>query len=380
MPFFSKSRFIGAVVLISFTVLLASCGGGEPTESTKAQSNPSLETMESTPQNISPTPTPDFVAAMEESGQLNVLELQAAEKAASLPIDSSYPASLLSTNEFAYGVQKLASKQVPIYRFFNSSTSAHFFTASETEKNDIRARLPVFRYEGIAFYASPTPARGLSAVYRFFNGATGVHLFTISENEKNNIQRNIPQFSYEGIAYYASQVAAAGTSGIRRFFVRDRGFHFYSSSAEEAARIRATLPNYVDEGLAYYALNSSWVPPVDVDLTVGSWILTANDTSGSSWSGSTLTFTQQVVSGNNYTLLAHVNFVRNGLPNGSEDFRGTLYGNGRLEMSGYSVPPGFNLTTADWQALLNVPGNQFLNGSWSRPDGMVIAGNWTAVR
>ncbi|WP_157559382.1 hypothetical protein [Hydrogenophaga crassostreae] len=319
---------------------------------------------------MSEAPSPQFIDLLEESARLNALELEAAEKVVAS-----------GTGGAAWvGEPKLASKLVPIYRFFNTATNAHFFTASTEERDHIRANLPIFQFEGIAFYANLAPARGLSPVYRFYNTQTGVHLFTISESEKTNIQKNIPQFLYEGIAYYASQVTAAGTSSIRRFLVRDKGFHFYTSSAEEAARIRATLPNYIDEGPAYFALTSTWTQPVDVDLTIGSWVLTARDSANSSWTGSTLVFSQQAVSGENNTFHARVNFVRNGQPYGAEDFTGTLYASGRMEMSGYSVTPGYNLITANWRALLNVAGNQFLDGTWSRPDGRVISGNWTAVR
>ncbi|GJE72962.1 hypothetical protein CHKEEEPN_4523 [Methylorubrum podarium] len=40
-----------------------------------------------------------------------------------------------------------------MYRFFNAKTNGHFFTISEAERDQVRANLPDFRYEGIAFYA-----------------------------------------------------------------------------------------------------------------------------------------------------------------------------------------------------------------------------------
>lgn len=372
MSHFSALRLATAAGLFSLLFQLSACGGGERPEASDAPtSRPNATLTASAEPRALPEPT--LVDLLEASGQINAKELQAVAEAASGAI-------AVETTTSATGDQKSAPSLVPIYRFFNTRTASHFYTASLEERNNVIATLPTLQYEGIAFYASTKPARGLSPVYRFYNTQTGVHLYSISEAEKTNIQKNIPAFKYEGIAYYASQITAAGTSGLRRFFVRDRGFHFYSSSPEEAARIRATLPNYVDEGPAYYALTPGWSAPVDVDLRLGRWILTGQDTQGTRWDGSELVFTQQVPSGDNYSIVGRVNFLANGSPRGWEDFSGTLYADGRLEMSGYAVATGFNLTTADWKAVLNVAGNQFLNGVWSRADGRVIPGTWTAVR
>lgn len=307
---------------------------------------------------------------MEEGARLNAEELQAAQTSAALSAEEAV----------SVGTQKVSASLVAIYRFFNTTTGAHFYTASIAERDSVQANLRWMKYEGIAFYANSSPARGLSPVYRFYNTRTGVHLYSISEGEKTYVQTSLPEFRYEGIAYYASQVTAASTSGIRRFFVRDRGFHFYSSSPEEAARIRATLPNYVDEGPAYFALTDTWTRPADVDLTIGRWILTGRDVQSTNWNGSELIFTQQVANGANFSILARVNYVRNGSPYGWETFSGTLYADGRLEINGLEVSQGYGLITADWRAVLNVSGNEFLDGTWNRADGRVVPGRWTAAR
>jgi hypothetical protein len=41
----------------------------------------------------------------------------------------------------------------PIFRFFHTQAGGHLFTASEVEAASVRANLPVYRDEGIAFYA-----------------------------------------------------------------------------------------------------------------------------------------------------------------------------------------------------------------------------------
>lgn len=363
-------RFRALATLLGLAAALSACGGGDSASSLQAHSsnNSSIGSGDSDPNASSPSA--QFNAFMAEGARLNAEELDAAQKSAS---PSSTPIAV-------EGAPKAVSTLVAIYRFFNTLTGAHFYTASIEERDSVRANLPTLRYEGVAFYANNSPARGLSPVYRFYNTSTGVHLYTISESEKTSIQNSLPVFRYEGIAYYASQVTAASTTSIRRFYVRNRGFHFYSSSPEEIARIRATLPNYVDEGPAYFALTEAWTRPADVNITLGRWILSARDAQGTSWSGSELLFTEQVAIGANYSLRGRASFLANGIPRGWEDFTGTLYADGRLELSGYAVAQGFNLTTADWKAVLNVAGDQFLNGTWNRADGRVIPGTWTAVR
>jgi hypothetical protein len=40
----------------------------------------------------------------------------------------------------------------PIYRFWSDTYHGHFYTISESEKNDIIANDPNWRYEGITYY------------------------------------------------------------------------------------------------------------------------------------------------------------------------------------------------------------------------------------
>lgn len=373
MSHFSALRLATVAGLFSLLFQLSACGGGEnagtSVDTPTGRSSAALpDTSETHAQ-----PDPALIEQLEASGRINAKELQAAT-------DATARATPMEATAAGASVPKSASSLVPIYRFFNTRIAAHFYTASLEERNNVIATLPSLRYEGIAFYASTQPARGLSPVYRFYNTQTGVHLYTISESEKTHIQNNIPALKYEGIAYYASQITAVGTTSLRRFFVRDRGFHFYSSSPEEAARIRATLPNYVDEGPAYFALTESWTAPVDVNLMAGNWTLTSRDNAGTSWSGSILSFTEQVERVGYADVKGSFNFLRNGSPGGREDFTGKFYADGRLVLSGYYVTPGYGIVTSDYLAYLNVEGNQFLNGSWGRAGNGGIPGTWTASR
>jgi peptidoglycan hydrolase-like amidase len=116
----------------------------------------------------------------------------------------------------------------PVYRFYNSSTGDHFYTASESEKNSI----------------------SLSPVYRFYNSSTGDHFYTASESEKTILSNN-SQSGYlpEGIAFYAHSNQANNTVPIYRYYNSSTGDHFYSTD-------NSTPSGYSSEGTAFYAYSS----------------------------------------------------------------------------------------------------------------------------
>ncbi len=94
----------------------------------------------------------------------------------------------------------------PVYRMFNNISKSHFYTASEAELESIQQNLShVYSLEGIAFYAMKYPWYNAKPVYRFYSPKTASHFFTISETEKDQIIQTIPEsvLKYDGIAWYA---------------------------------------------------------------------------------------------------------------------------------------------------------------------------------
>ena len=89
---------------------------------------------------------------------------------------------------------------LPVYRFFNRDTGAHFYTMSESEKNNIIDNLSNYNFENIAYYAFESPPENLETVplYRMLNTQSGSHLFTADRNEFNVINQNLPHFQVEG--------------------------------------------------------------------------------------------------------------------------------------------------------------------------------------
>ena len=43
----------------------------------------------------------------------------------------------------------------PVFKFFNTDTGTHFYTAAEAEKDSIIANLPSFNFEGAAYRVDP---------------------------------------------------------------------------------------------------------------------------------------------------------------------------------------------------------------------------------
>jgi lysyl endopeptidase len=105
-----------------------------------------------------------------------------------------------------YDYAKPVAGATELYRFYNAQVAAHFFTSSLPERDYVRASLPAYSYEGVAWYTSANSqvGLGLTPVYRFYNSSTAAHFYTISEAERDGVQKYLPKFAYEGIAFYAS--------------------------------------------------------------------------------------------------------------------------------------------------------------------------------
>ncbi|MFP8780360.1 DUF1566 domain-containing protein [Hydrogenophaga sp. RWCD_12] len=184
------------------------------------------------------------------------------DEASGPPVEKSAPgAASPGSPSTTSATRKAIATRIPVYRFYNTRTGAHFYTSSESEKNTLLATMPQFTFDGTAFLAASESAPGLLPVYRLYNTQTGVHFFTISEAEKASILATQPQFQLDGVAYHASPAAGQGLLPLYRFYVPTRGFHFYTASpAEKDALIANTASGYSYEGIGYYVMGSNWNP------------------------------------------------------------------------------------------------------------------------
>lgn len=165
------------------------------------------------------------------------------------------------TNSQTAVVQQLASIALDqsasdkIYRFFNTASGTHFFTGSIEERNHVIGNDALLSYEGPAFGGSRQSTGTVSelAVFRFFNSQTGTHFYTASTGERDSIINTLPQFTFEGISYYGFGDGQNGSHiALYRFHNTSNGSHFYTASTGERDQIIETLGHYRYEGIAYY--------------------------------------------------------------------------------------------------------------------------------
>jgi hypothetical protein len=106
------------------------------------------------------------------------------------------------------------SNPAPVFRFWSEQLATHFYTISEAERDYlIRDYAYVWTYEGIVFYAYPpeTQAAGTTPVYRFWSNSLGRHYYTASESDKDDMIRNQSDvWAYEGVAWNAPAKATTG--------------------------------------------------------------------------------------------------------------------------------------------------------------------------
>lgn len=140
----------------------------------------------------------------------------------------------------------------PVYRFYNVSTNAHFYTNNSLERDYVSANLPQFHYEGVAYRAHSQPGGASSAVYRFYNTVTGIHFYTIDAAERDLIMQIYPDYSYEGPSWYAQKNPGNGATPLYRFYSGQRRAHFYTTSAAERDHVMQSLPDFNYEGVAYH--------------------------------------------------------------------------------------------------------------------------------
>ena len=161
-----------------------------------------------------------------------------------------------------------------IYRFYNQSTGAHFYTNSVAERDHVIATWPtLFTYEGPAFYVydeslfevpvSPAgvgPVLPSAPIYRFFNKLNGSHFYTMSAEERDMvIAKYAGTFSYDGVGFnaYPEAVEYMPLMPVYRFYNMENGSHFYTISPEEKALVLLYYGDtYRFEGVAFYAF--SW--------------------------------------------------------------------------------------------------------------------------
>ena len=166
-------------------------------------------------------------------------------------LDKAYSAALSRWLSPAGSVQDV-TQRTTVYRFYNGTTGAHFFTASPQERDWVIAVIPAFNYEGVAFYAYGSQVTGSSPVYRFYNTLNGRHFYTMSTAERD-LLLGTPGYNYEGPSWYAQEASGGTGTAIYRLYNKARDTHFYTINAAEKDWVVQVDPSWTFEKIAYYA-------------------------------------------------------------------------------------------------------------------------------
>ena len=151
-------------------------------------------------------------------------------------------------------ISQINSAETTVYRFYDGSKGAHFYTVDEVEKEYVDENLDNYSFEGESYsVVDPITGGGTEEVYRFFNPTTGVHLYTTSEVERDSVRENLDNFTYEGVKFYAHETEVEGSMPVYRFYEASLGVHFYTPNEAEMESVMENLDNYTFEGIAYYA-------------------------------------------------------------------------------------------------------------------------------
>ncbi|MCC0176484.1 hypothetical protein I4641_05765 [Waterburya agarophytonicola K14] len=171
------------------------------------------------------------------------------------------------------GYEIFAYDAVPVHRFFQYERGFHFYTANETERENV-FELSLdgtlqYDYESVAYRVLSSDKDSLTGqniegalpVYRFFNRDTGSHLYTISEVEKDSILRTLSNYSFDGIGYYAfeSEPQDIDTVPLYRMLNTRSGSHLFTTSEHEFNTVRDTLDYFNvegNEGVTYYVIDN----------------------------------------------------------------------------------------------------------------------------
>lgn len=136
---------------------------------------------------------------------------------------------------------------VSVMRLYSPTSGLHLYTISEEE---IAATTQDgWLLEGTAFAIEPG---GVHEVYRFFNTISGDHFFTANAEEAQVVQNSDWGYVFEGVVFTLPE-PSGDLVAINRFYKPDTGEHFYTASEEEAIQVTGQY-GFVHEGLLGYAI------------------------------------------------------------------------------------------------------------------------------
>jgi hypothetical protein len=152
------------------------------------------------------------------------------------------------------GVSWVAYTPRPVWRFYNRTNNAHFYTDDAAEKARIESELTAtYQFDGVAYQINTSNPSNMRPLFRFFNLRNGTHFYTADESERDRIRATLAStYSYDGPAYSVSTFPYF-SKPVFRFYNRSNGSHLYTADVEEWSRIDHDMRDeYNYEGVGYY--------------------------------------------------------------------------------------------------------------------------------
>lgn len=137
-------------------------------------------------------------------------------------------------NENNFQLVEQKKDLVPVHRYYNTKTTAHYYT---TWKRDISG----FRYENIEFYAlaSSNVVKSAEPIYRYYNRKTGNHYYSA-------YLRPITNYVNEGAEFYAPLSQLPSTIPVYRYYNSKKNIHYLTTW-------NRPVNGFVNQGIEFYA-------------------------------------------------------------------------------------------------------------------------------
>lgn len=131
------------------------------------------------------------------------------------------------------------SNLIPVYRLYNQRVGNHFWTASASERDKVKAirdsRGYVWKYEGVAFYEinpSVSPGYSWSNVVRIRRPRDSAHAFSATPEETRRLERE-GFTAIEGVAWKHPNGSGKYRAGVYKLVNPNNGFYMYTISTSE---------------------------------------------------------------------------------------------------------------------------------------------------
>jgi len=149
--------------------------------------------------------------------------------------------------EFMYPANPRFPGTVPVFRYYSQRTSQdHFYTINWNELGNGNNNDYIF--EGIAFYAFPSPAPGTVPVHYYYQLSSGDHFYTTDFSELGTGRSG---YGYYGTPFHVYPNAINGARPVWRYYNGSAGDHFYTLNQDEFLLTGTGGWNF--ERLAFYA-------------------------------------------------------------------------------------------------------------------------------